>query len=97
MLTVMTTLCQQIWKSLEWSEMWSKSLIITMPKKGDLKKCDNYRIIGLLCHASKILLRIIINRMNPQAEEQTGFRKKEKHPRAYIKYQNRQKNWQKNI
>ena len=61
--------------------MLSKSLIITIPKKGDLKKCENYRTISLICHASKILPRIIINRMNPQAEEileeeQKGFRKK---------------------
>ena len=60
--------------------MWSTSLIITIPKKGDLKKCENYRTISIICHASKILLRIIINRMNPQAEEilaeeHTVFRK----------------------
>ena len=76
----MTTLGQQIWNMQEWPEMWSKSLIITIPKKGDMKKCDNYRIISLICHASKILLRIIINRINSQAEEilaeeQAGFRK----------------------
>ena len=63
MLTVMTTLCQQIWKTQEWPDKWSKSLIITIPKKGDLKKCEHYRTISLICHASKILLRII-NRMN---------------------------------
>ena len=77
----MTTLCQQIWKTQELPEMWSKSLIITIPKKGDLKKYENYRTISIICHASKILLRIIINRMNPQSEEilaedQAGFRKK---------------------
>ena len=61
--------------------MWSKSLIITIPKKGDLKKCEHYRTISLIYHASKILLRIIINRMNLQAEdilaeEQARFMKK---------------------
>ena len=49
--------------------MWSTSLIITIPKKGDLKKCENYRTIILICQASNILLRVISNRMNPQAEE----------------------------
>ena len=83
MLTVMTTLCQQILKTQEWPEMWSKYLIITIPKKEDLKKCENYRTISLICHTSKILIRIIINRMNPQAEEilteeQAGIRKKKK-------------------
>ena len=61
--------------------MWSTSLIITIPKKRDFKKCENYRTISLIYHASKILIRIIINRMNPQleeilTEEQAGFRKK---------------------
>ena len=61
--------------------MWLKSLIITIPKKGYLKKCENYRTIRLICHSSKILLRIISNRINPQAEElmaeeQAEFRKK---------------------
>ena len=51
----------------------SKYLIITIPKKGDLKKCEHYRTISLICHASKILLRITINRMNPQVED-TGRR-----------------------
>ena len=46
-----------------------KYLIITIPKKGYLKKCANYRTIRLICHSSKILLRIISNRINPQAEE----------------------------
>ena len=82
MLTVMTKLCQQIWKTQEWPEMWLKYLIITITKKGDLKKCENYKqSVPIICLASKILLRIIINRMNPQAEEilteeQAGFRKK---------------------
>ena len=54
MLTVMTKLCQQIWKTKEWPEMWSKSLIITIPKKGDLKVCANYRTISLLGESNRI-------------------------------------------
>jgi len=50
-----------------------------MPKKGDMKECTNYRTISLICHASKILLKIINNRLNPLidkhiGEEQAGFR-----------------------
>ena len=56
------------------------SLIIPIPKKGDTKKCSNYRTLSLIPHPSKILLRIILNRLIPQAEqilaeEQAGFRK----------------------
>ena len=50
------------------------------PKKGDLKKFSNYLTICLISHKIKILLRIILNRLIPQAEdilaeEQAGFRK----------------------
>ena len=77
---ILTKLCQKIWSTNQWPEAWTTSLIIPIPKKGDLKKCSNYRTISLISHTSKILLRIILNRLTPQAEdiladEQAGFRK----------------------
>ena len=59
---------------------WTKSLVITLPKKGDLKVCNNYRTLSLISHPSKVLLRIILNRLKHQAqeiiaEEQAGFMK----------------------
>ena len=53
--------------------------IITLPKKGNLQLCQNYRIISLISHPSKVMLKIILNRLQPQAEEiiaeeQAGFR-----------------------
>jgi len=58
-----------------------KVLVLQLPKKGNLKKCINYRTISLINHPSKILLRIILNRLKTQAEEllaeeQAGFRPK---------------------
>ena len=56
------------------------SLIITLPKKGNLQLCQNYCTISLISHPSKIILRILLlNRLKPQAEEiikeeQAGFR-----------------------
>ena len=48
-------------------------------KKGDLKQCANYRTIALVSHASKILLRIILERIRVKtktgiADEQARFR-----------------------
>ena len=73
-------MCQQIWKTKNWPSQWIKSLIIQIPKKDDSRKCSNYRTLSLIPHASKILLRILLNHLNPQAEtipaeEQAGFRK----------------------
>ena len=78
---IITKICQKVWSTNQWPDLWSTSLIISIPKKGDLKKCSNYRTIGLkiiISHTSKILLRIILNRLIPQAEdilaeEQAGF------------------------
>ena len=55
------------------------SLVITLPKKGNLLQCQNYRTISLISHASKVMLKILLNRLTPQAEmiiaeEQAGFR-----------------------
>ena len=47
----------------EWPEEWTFSTFIPLPKKGDLKQCVNYRTIALVSHASKILLRIILERI----------------------------------
>ena len=53
--------------------------IITLPNKGNLQLCQNYRTISLISHPSKVMLKIILNRLQPQAEEitaeeQAGFR-----------------------
>ena len=52
---------------------------ITLPKKGNLQQCQNYRTISLISHPSKVMLKIILNRLKPQVEkiiakEQAGFR-----------------------
>ena len=48
-------------------------------KTGHSKECSNYRSIALISHASKILLQIMLNRMQKKIEmelpdEQAGFR-----------------------
>ena len=58
---------------------WTQSLIITLPKKGNLQLCQNYRTISLLSHSSKVMLKAIVNWLTPQAEEiiaeeQAGFK-----------------------
>ena len=70
----MLLICNKIRQTGEWPIPWTQSLIITLPKKGNLKLCQNYRTISLICHSSKAMLRIL-NRLKPQAEEeQAGYR-----------------------
>ena len=53
------TICQRAWNKEAFPEIWTKSIIITIWKKGDLQLCENYRTISLVVHASKVLLEII--------------------------------------
>ena len=50
-----------------------------VPKKGDLAECDNYRGISMLSVPSKILCRVLIDRVKSGMDEmirqeQAGFR-----------------------
>ena len=78
-ITALTTICNKIWQTGEWPTPWTQSLVITFPKKDNLQQCQNYRTISLISHPSKVMLKIILNRLKPQAEkivaeEQAGFR-----------------------
>ena len=75
----LTTICNKIWQTEEWPTPCTQSIIvITLPKKGNLQQCQNYRTISLISHPSKVTLKIILNRLKPQAEiiaeEQAGFK-----------------------
>ena len=79
MIDMLLIICNKIWQTGEWPTPWTQSLIITLPKKGNLQLCQNYRTISLISHPSKVMLRILLNRLKPQAEEiikeeQAGFR-----------------------
>ena len=79
LVTVITAICQKIWEKKQWPDDWTRSLIIPLPKKGNLRQCGNYRTISLISHTSKIMLRVILNRLKNEAEEhlaeeQAGFR-----------------------
>ena len=50
---VLHSICQQIWKTQQWSQDWKRSVFIPIPKKGNAKECSNYRTIALISHASK--------------------------------------------
>ena len=41
-ITALTTICNKIWQTGEWPTPWTQSLVITLPKKGNLQQCQNY-------------------------------------------------------
>ena len=73
-------LCNRILETGQWPDQWTESILILILKKKASKKCSEHRTISLICHPSKILLSIILNRIAPKVESilsetQAGFRK----------------------
>ena len=56
---VLHSICQQIWKTQQWSWDWKRSIFIPIPKKGNAKECSNYHTIALNSHTSKVILKIL--------------------------------------
>ena len=77
---VLHSICQQIWKTQQWSRDWKRSVFIPIPKKGNAKECSNYNTIVLISHTSKVMLKILQARLQQYAncelsDVQAGFRK----------------------
>ena len=71
---------QQIWKTQQWPQDWKRSVFIPIPKKGNAKQCSNYCTIALISHASKVMLKILQDRLQQYVNRelpdvQAGFRK----------------------
>ena len=69
----------KIWENNKWPTDWVTSEYVPLPKSGDILECGNNRTIALISHASKILLRIIKQRMQATnyreiSDLQAGFR-----------------------
>ena len=77
---VLHSIFQQIWKTQQWPQNWKRLVFIPIPKKGNAKKCSNYRTIALISHASKVMLKILQARLQQYvsheiSDVQVGFRK----------------------
>jgi len=77
---VLCSICQQIWKSQQCPQDWKRSVFIPIPWKGSAKECSSYHIIALISHASKVMLKILLARLQQYVNHelpdvQAGFRK----------------------
>ena len=57
------SICQQIWKTQQWSQDWKRAVFIPIPKKGNAKECSNYHTIALISHTSQVMLKILQSRL----------------------------------
>ena len=77
---VLHSICQQIWKTQQWSQDWKRSIFIPIPKKGNAKECSNYCTVALISHANQLMLKILQTRLQQYVNHelpdvQAGFRK----------------------
>ena len=82
---IVTILCKKIWETWEWPLDWKRSIYILLREY--TRECSNHQTIALILfvvgafpYASKDLLKIIQQRIQPYLEfelpqEQAGFRK----------------------
>ena len=69
-----------VWRKCEVPSEWRDAILVPIPKKGDLSKCNNWREISLLYVVGKVVVRILQERLQKLAmdelpESQCGFRK----------------------
>ena len=57
------SICQHIWKTQQRPQDWKRSVFISIPKKGNAKKCSNYHTITLSSQTRKIMLKILQARL----------------------------------
>jgi len=83
-------LFNKIWDG-DFPNEWNSASIVSIPKKGDLSDCNNYRGISLINVGLKILSKIVTYRISNYAlshgfirPEQFGFRNKEECISLYI-------------
>ena len=57
------SICQQIWKTLQWPQDRKRSVFIPISKKGNAKECSNCCTIARISHTSKAMLKILQARL----------------------------------
>ena len=80
-LDMMLDLGQTSWREKRVPKDWSDAVLVPILRKGDLRKCDNWRgLIALLDVVGKVIVQIIQERLQKLAqvelpESQCGFRR----------------------
>ena len=67
-------------KNSQWPQDWKRSVFIPITKKDNAKECSNYHTIALISHTSKVMLKVLRDRLQQYVNRelpdvQTGFTK----------------------
>ena len=76
---VLQPILEEAWLSEAFPEEWTDGIIVKIPKKGYPRICDNWRGICVLPAISKIISKVLLDRIKDHLyssidREQAGFR-----------------------
>jgi exonuclease III len=79
MIDIIHGFCSEVYRTLSPPSQWTTSVIVPLPKKGDLSLMTNYRGISLLSITAKVYNKILLNRIRDHVDpilrsNQAGFR-----------------------
>lgn len=87
MATALLCLINLVWRTGRIPESWRDSVVVSIPKKGDLTNMNDYRGISLMCTTLKALAVVVSDRISETFEKeglfspsQAGFRSREECP-----------------
>ena len=72
-------LCKSMYETGKWPNDFTRLVFVPLQKKENALDCEDHRTISLICHASKIMLKILTKRIEGKAKDylskgQFGFR-----------------------
>ena len=67
---VLHSICQQTGKTQQWPQDWKRSVFIPVSKKGNAKECSNYCTTVLISHASKVMLKILQDKLQKYVNQE---------------------------
>ena len=75
----LTQLCNEIYNTGYWPKGLKEFIFIPIPKKPNATRCQEYRTISIMSQVTKLLLKIVMDRMKGKIEAelddaQCGFR-----------------------
>ena len=67
---VLHSICQQVWKTQQWTQEWKMSVFIPIPKKSNAKECSSYHTVVLLSQDSKVMFKIFHSRLQQYVNQE---------------------------
>jgi len=66
------SLCKKMYDEGEWPSDFTRVVMIPLPKKANAVQCEDLRTISLICHASRIMLKILTKRIEAEVKDFIG-------------------------